>query len=73
MPSVKSYLGVLSPVHGKLKACFFMHVPSTLFLERLMNSGMVKIVYCKQTSSSLACGEDKECHLQEHNLSDTHE
>lgn len=38
-----------------------------------MNSGAVKIVYCKQTNSSLAYWKVKECHLQEHNLSDTHE
>ena len=38
-----------------------------------MNSGGVKIVYCKQTNSSLAYWKDKECHLHEHNLSGTHE
>lgn len=72
MPSVKRSPGVLGPVHGKLKACFFMHVPSTLFLARLMNSGAVKIVYCKQTNSSLAYWKDKECHVHEHSLGGTH-
>lgn len=37
-----------------------------------MTSGAVKIVYCKQTNSSLAYWKAKECRLHEHNLGDTH-
>lgn len=37
-----------------------------------MNSGAVKIVYRKQTNSSLAYWKEKECHLHEHNLEGPH-
>lgn len=37
-----------------------------------MTSGAVKIVYGKQTDSSLAYWKDKESRLHEHDLSDTH-
>lgn len=70
VPAVKRSLGVPGAARGELQACFLM--PSTLFLERLMNSGAVKIGYCKQTDSSLAYWKEKECHLHEHDLKGPH-